>query len=183
MNRSILISKNHVSIGDAAEILGVSIDTLRRWEKKGFVSAHRSPGKHRYFLKKDLTGLFNERSTSSTSRTKTNIHSLKVNKNEKLEKKVLEIPPSIPTSVLSEPLEESLILNDSPVSSFSPEIPSSIQSPESVPFPKAIVNQNLSTNSNNKVLKIFYIFLGLFLLTDVILLLYWLGLSINIPLL
>lgn len=46
------------SIGSAADYLGISIDTLRRWEKKGKVSAYRSPGGHRYFKKDDLDILF-----------------------------------------------------------------------------------------------------------------------------
>ena len=46
------------SIGKSSEYLGVSIDTLRRWEKKGVITAYRSPGGHRYFLKQDLDKLF-----------------------------------------------------------------------------------------------------------------------------
>ena len=47
-----------LSIGEASKFLKVSIDTLRRWDKKGKVSSYRSPGGHRYFLKEDLEGLF-----------------------------------------------------------------------------------------------------------------------------
>src|SRR3989344_5706909 len=47
-----------LSIGEASEYLGVSIDTLRRWEKKGKIEPMRSPGGHRYFNKKDLDNLF-----------------------------------------------------------------------------------------------------------------------------
>ena len=52
------LSQDRLSIGKAAKHIGVSIDTLRRWEKKGVVKALRSPGGHRYFLKKDLENLF-----------------------------------------------------------------------------------------------------------------------------
>src|SRR3990167_3560744 len=38
-----------VPIGKAAEILGVSIDTLRRWDKAGKVTSVRPDGKDRYF--------------------------------------------------------------------------------------------------------------------------------------
>ncbi len=38
-----------VSIGEAARALGVSIDTLRRWEAQGKISAVRSPGGQRRF--------------------------------------------------------------------------------------------------------------------------------------
>jgi len=38
-----------VSIGTAAKILGVSIDTIRRWDKKGKLHSARPDGKNRYF--------------------------------------------------------------------------------------------------------------------------------------
>lgn len=50
-----------LSIGEAAEFLGVSIDTLRRWERRGKVKTHRSPGGHRYFSKEELRSLFGKR--------------------------------------------------------------------------------------------------------------------------
>jgi excisionase family DNA binding protein len=50
-----------ISIGEAADYLGVSIDTLRRWERKGKVEALRSPGNHRYFDKNDLDNLFGKK--------------------------------------------------------------------------------------------------------------------------
>lgn len=52
-----------LTIGESSEYLGVSIDTLRRWEKKGVISAVRSPGGHRYFIKKDLDKLFGQKYT------------------------------------------------------------------------------------------------------------------------
>jgi len=55
--------QNRLSIGKAAKYLGVSIDTLRRWEKKGVITAYRSPGGHRYFLEEDLDKLFNHKYT------------------------------------------------------------------------------------------------------------------------
>lgn len=42
------------SIGQAAQILGVSIDTIRRWEQKGTLKAQRTAGKLRRFLGKEL---------------------------------------------------------------------------------------------------------------------------------
>lgn len=53
--------KNILTIGDASEYLGISIDTLRRWEKKGRIEPLRSPGGHRYYKKEDLDGLFGKR--------------------------------------------------------------------------------------------------------------------------
>ena len=43
-----------ISIGKAAEMLGVSVQTLRRWDAKGTLKALRSDGKHRYFRREDL---------------------------------------------------------------------------------------------------------------------------------
>ncbi len=41
--------REYVTIGDASSILGVSIDTLRRWEKSGKVHSKRLDGKNRFF--------------------------------------------------------------------------------------------------------------------------------------
>jgi len=51
-------SQKLLSIGEAAEYLGVSIDKLRRWEKKKKIEALRSPGGHRYYHKDNLDELF-----------------------------------------------------------------------------------------------------------------------------
>ena len=50
--------KKLLSIGEASNYLGISIDTLRRWEKRDKVKVLRSPGGHRYFKKEDLDNLF-----------------------------------------------------------------------------------------------------------------------------
>jgi len=47
-----------LGIGEAAEFTGVSIDTLRRWEKKGKIKTFRSPGGHRYFQRHELQQVF-----------------------------------------------------------------------------------------------------------------------------
>jgi len=36
-------------IGQAAQLLGVSASTLRRWEREGKISSHRTEGKHRLY--------------------------------------------------------------------------------------------------------------------------------------
>ena len=43
-----------LSIGQAAKYLGISRDTLRRWEKKGKISPQRSPTDRRYYTKEQL---------------------------------------------------------------------------------------------------------------------------------
>ncbi|EKD85255.1 MAG: DNA binding protein, partial [uncultured bacterium] len=42
-------SVKYLKIGQAAKVLGVSIDTLRRWEKSGKISAIRTPGGTRLY--------------------------------------------------------------------------------------------------------------------------------------
>lgn len=53
----------YISIGEAAEFLDVSIDTLRRWDKSGKLPSIRTQGKHRVYKKEDLqilTALFQQ---------------------------------------------------------------------------------------------------------------------------
>jgi excisionase family DNA binding protein len=60
----------HLSIGQAAALLGVSVSTLRRWEREGFLSpAYRTLGGHRRFALATLETLFlNETTTVDSSR-------------------------------------------------------------------------------------------------------------------
>jgi excisionase family DNA binding protein len=47
--------KNLITIGEAAELLGVSIMTLRRWDESGrLLSVRDKPGGHRYYHKEDI---------------------------------------------------------------------------------------------------------------------------------
>ncbi len=46
-----------ISITDASHIMDVSVDTIRRWEKKGLVKATRTAAGHRMFRVTELTGL------------------------------------------------------------------------------------------------------------------------------
>lgn len=43
-----------VSIGQAAKILGVSVDTIRRWDKEGILHSERPDGKNRHFNVQEL---------------------------------------------------------------------------------------------------------------------------------
>lgn len=54
MNNSLPNKKKLVPISDAAEILGVSIDTIRRWDKSGILHSERPDGKNRYFSLSEL---------------------------------------------------------------------------------------------------------------------------------
>ena len=49
-----------LSIHDAAEYIGVSIDTVRRWEKKGLIKSHRSEANHRLFDVSELKRLHDQ---------------------------------------------------------------------------------------------------------------------------
>jgi excisionase family DNA binding protein len=46
-----------IAIGEAASYLGISRDTLRRWEKRGRLKALRSPTNRRYYTKEQLDRL------------------------------------------------------------------------------------------------------------------------------
>lgn len=46
-----------IPIGRAATYLGISIDTLRRWEKAGKIISKRLDGKNRYFKRSDVDNL------------------------------------------------------------------------------------------------------------------------------
>ncbi len=49
------MEENLLTITQAAEILGVSLDTLRRWDKSGkLVAIKKGGGTHRYYREKDL---------------------------------------------------------------------------------------------------------------------------------
>jgi len=43
-----------IPVSEAAQILGVSIDTIRRWDKKGVLHSERPNGKDRYFSLEEL---------------------------------------------------------------------------------------------------------------------------------
>ena len=51
------MSKNEFKIGDAAELLGVSADTVRRWADAGRLHTARTPGGHRVVAGADLAAL------------------------------------------------------------------------------------------------------------------------------
>ncbi len=51
----------HIRIGQAASILGVSVDTLRRWERDGRVTFARSEGGQRTMDAADLRELLRDR--------------------------------------------------------------------------------------------------------------------------
>ncbi len=49
--------KKLIPISEAAEVLGVSVDTIRRWDKKGTLHAERPNGKTRYFSLEEIENI------------------------------------------------------------------------------------------------------------------------------
>jgi excisionase family DNA binding protein len=48
------MNEQNLRIGEAAKILGVSIQTLRNWEKSGKLRAERSEGKQRFYSRQNI---------------------------------------------------------------------------------------------------------------------------------
>ena len=69
-----------VSIGEAAERLGVSVKTIRRWSDSGKINCHRSPSGHRRYHLNDLNQLL--RGEKSFSKTKITINYARVSSHE-----------------------------------------------------------------------------------------------------
>jgi len=49
-----------ISINKASEQVGVSINTLRRWEKEGKITSERTKGGHRRYDNNSLSGVINK---------------------------------------------------------------------------------------------------------------------------
>lgn len=48
---------SRIPIGEAARLLGVAVNTLRRWESEGKISSTRTPGNQRRYSSKDVEAL------------------------------------------------------------------------------------------------------------------------------
>lgn len=62
------IRGSSLRVGQAAEMLGVSIETLRRWETEGRIRMERSSGGHRMVAVADVSRLLDERRRTTTDR-------------------------------------------------------------------------------------------------------------------
>ena len=49
--------KSSYTIEEASNMLGVSKETLRRWERKGKITSERTQGKHRRYKKETIDRL------------------------------------------------------------------------------------------------------------------------------
>ena len=57
-----------IRIGQAAEMLGVTVETIRRWETEGRLHLERSEGRQRQVTLREVTRLLAERRKASTER-------------------------------------------------------------------------------------------------------------------
>lgn len=71
--------KDLISISDASTLLNVSLDTLRRWEKKGLIKAYRSDNGHRLFDKEAVENIKNRDSGKKTGKKYAVLKSEKTN--------------------------------------------------------------------------------------------------------
>jgi molybdopterin-binding protein len=62
------VPSDHVRIGRAAEMLGVTVDTLRRWADEGRLAVVRSDGGQRLVPIEEITRLSGERRQAATDR-------------------------------------------------------------------------------------------------------------------
>lgn len=133
------INKERLSIGESAEYLGVSIDTLRRWEKKKVILALRSPGGHRYFLKKDLDKLFGQKYARVSAKKE-----VQIKQEEKQAESTIEI--NAEGEIEAAKQRESLISEKT----ILPEEPRvSAPKPSNVLIPPTVIQQQLTQNSPN----------------------------------
>lgn len=72
----------NISIGEAAGLLGVHIDTLRNWDKKGILLSHRTPGGHRRYSKQEIQTLLGGNMTENIVKNWKNIGVLEAFANE-----------------------------------------------------------------------------------------------------
>ncbi|MDQ6683446.1 MAG: MerR family DNA-binding transcriptional regulator [Chloroflexota bacterium] len=62
------VSDSAIRIGQAAEALGVSVETLRRWEARGQLTTQRSAGGHRTLTLRELRRLLEHRRQAARER-------------------------------------------------------------------------------------------------------------------
>ena len=63
------VTGTHLRVGQAAEMLGVTVETLRRWEADGRLAMTRSTGGQRLVAVADISRLLEERRRDAPDRT------------------------------------------------------------------------------------------------------------------
>ena len=74
--------ERYVSIGEAAQIKGVSIDTLRLWEEKEILIPVRTEGGHRRYKLSDLLGANNNTNKKTVAYARVSSHDQKADARE-----------------------------------------------------------------------------------------------------
>jgi predicted site-specific integrase-resolvase len=74
----------YISIGNAAKMLGVSLQTLRRWDKEGKLVPERTPAGHRRYLASDVR-TFNPLGLDSAALTRPTIAYARVSSHDQKE--------------------------------------------------------------------------------------------------
>ena len=54
-----------LSVGESAALIGVHVDTLKRWEQDGRITALRTPSGHRRFRRSDVEALLTSEASAS----------------------------------------------------------------------------------------------------------------------
>ena len=62
------MKQDRIRVGQAAEMLGVTVETVRRWEAEGRLRVERSPGGQRLVSLGEVTRLLGERRRTATER-------------------------------------------------------------------------------------------------------------------
>jgi molybdopterin-binding protein len=58
-----------VRVGEAAEMLGVSVETIRRWERSGRLAVRRTPGRQRVVALSEVRRMLEDRRRAAIERT------------------------------------------------------------------------------------------------------------------
>jgi molybdopterin-binding protein len=68
MPQSNEVAPTRIRVGQAAEMLGVTVETLRRWESEGRLTMERSDGGQRLVGLEEISRLLEERRRATTAR-------------------------------------------------------------------------------------------------------------------
>ena len=68
MPQSKEVAPTRIRVGQAAEMLGVTVETLRRWESEGRLTMERSDGGQRLVGLEEISRLLEERRRATTAR-------------------------------------------------------------------------------------------------------------------
>ncbi len=55
-----VMARGWIGIADAAALTGLSVPTLRRYERRGWIQSVRTPGGHRRYERRDLVAFMEE---------------------------------------------------------------------------------------------------------------------------